>query len=43
LASLFLYHRYNVCPHCGWLLPSRTLLIPTYCPECGKKLSDLPE
>lgn len=26
------------CPHCHGLLPMRTMAIPKYCPECGKKL-----
>ena len=36
--SIFLKAKYWRCPHCGHMLPWRTITIPVYCMQCGEKL-----
>ncbi len=38
--SFILIYQYYRCPHCQGVLPVRTLLIPSFCPHCGKKLDE---
>jgi DNA-directed RNA polymerase subunit RPC12/RpoP len=42
-AAFIIKYKYWRCPHCGCMLPWRTIATPTYCMQCGNKLDDPPE
>jgi hypothetical protein len=37
IGAVITYVNYR-CPHCQYMLPTRTYSVPTFCSHCGKEL-----